>query len=459
MIPKKISSRLFTAEQSLMGKKEIFKRLEILNKTQYYNDDKLKELQWDKLKKLIKHSYETVPYYRSLLDSNGIKPDSINSYDDYRKIPILTRKQISENRDLLISKEYKIEDLKKASSSGSTGEPLALYHTSDFKLWAKAHQLRNYNWCGGYEIGDRFALLWGSEIYFKLKTYLDMFENKLMNRIEFNTFRLNEKYLLDMCKKLSKFKPKLISSYPSSLLFMSEVMLKHNINVSPAAIQTTSETLTQIDRKIISERFNCKVMDKYGSRETNVIACECEEQMGMHINIENTFVEFLRDGKPVKPGEIGEIVVTNLNNYGMPLIRYAIGDLGIPLEEKCKCGRTLPLMRQLNGRESDIITTVNGDMIDSYFFSYLLQDFKEIAYFQIVQTTLKDITLNLVMNKEIEKKNFESKITEKINFFTNNSFDIHYEYVDNIPIEKSGKRRITISKVPFEWGKMLSESK
>ena len=458
MIPKKISSRLFTIEQTMMGKKEIFNRLEFLNKSQYYDDSKLKELQWTKLKKIIKHSYETVPYYRNLFDSNGIKPDNINSYEEYRKIPVLTRKKISENKDLLISKEYKLEDLKKASSSGSTGEPLTLYHTADFKLWSKAHQLRNYNWCGGYEIGDRFALLWGSEIYFKLKTYLDMFENKLMNRIEFNTFRLNEEYLLDICKRLSKFKPRLISSYPSSLLFMSEVMLKHNIRVSPTAIQTTSETLTQRDRKIISERFNCRVMDKYGSRETNVIACECEEQMGMHINIENTFVEFLKDGKPVKPGDIGEIVVTNLNNFGMPLIRYAIGDLGIPLKEKCKCGRTLPLMRQLNGRESDIITTVNGDMVDSYFFSYLLQEFKEIAYFQIVQTTLKDIILNLVMNEGAEREKIENKITEKINFFTKNSFNIYYEYVDNIPIEKSGKRRITISRVPFEWGNMLSSS-
>lgn len=458
MIPKNISSKLFRTEQKLMGKGEIFSRFEFLNKSQYYDEKRLKELQWEKLKNLLIHAYKTVPYYKKVFNEYNINPETINSYDDFLKFPILTRKQIIDNRDDLISEEYQVQDLSRASSSGSTGQPLTLYHTRDFKLWAKAHQLRNYNWCGGYEVGDKFALLWGSEIYFKLKTYLDMFENKLMNRIEFNTFRLNEENLLEMCKKLAKFQPKLISSYPSSLLFMSEVMLKHNLEIRPAAIQTTSETLTDRDRKIIEDRFKCIVLDKYGSRETNVIACECEKKIGMHINCENTFVEFLRDGRPVKPGEVGEIVVTNLNNYGMPLIRYSIGDLGSPIKEKCKCGRTLPLMHNLSGRESDIIITEKGDMVDSYFFSYLLQEFSEIAYFQIVQETIKDIKINVVLSRNIERGNFERKIVEKINIFTNNSFQIHFQYMDSIPMEASGKRRITISKIPFSWGKQLLHS-
>ena len=233
-------------------------------------------------------------------------------------------------------------------------------------------------------------------------------------------------------------------------------MLKHDLEIRPAAIQTTSETLTDADRKLISDRFKCPVLDKYGSRETNVIACECESQMGMHINCENTFVEFLdKDGKPVEDGEIGEIVVTNLNNYGMPLIRYAIGDLGSPIKQKCKCGRTLPLMHGLSGRESDIVITKNGDMVDSYFFSYLLQEFSEISYFQIVQETLEDITVNIVLSRRIEQREFEDKISERIHHFTNNSFNIHYKYVDEIPVESSGKRRLTKSKVPFTWGTRL----
>ncbi len=456
MLPANLKAHLYKVEQKFIGNSEVFSRLEFLNESQYYDPQQLHELQWNKLKKLLAYSYKTVPYYQILFNENGIHPDDIVSYNDFLKVPLLSRKQIAENRDALISDAYTRSELKSASSSGSTGQPLTLYHTKDFRLWSKAHQLRNYNWCGGYTIGDKFALLWGSELYFKFKTYLDIIENYLQNRIEFNTFRLNETNMLKICRTLERFKPTLISSYPSSLLFMSEIMEKYNIVITPSAIQTTSETLTENDRSLISKKFNCKVLDKYGSRETNVIASECECQTGMHINCENTFVEFIRDNKPVKPGELGEIVVTNLNNYGMPLIRYSIGDLGVQAAEQCTCGRTLPLMQKLSGRESDIISTSKGDMIDSYFFSYLFQNFGEIAYFQVIQDTIDELVIHIVLNTSVEKDSFEKKIIEKINLITGNSFSILFRYVDTIPVEASGKRRLTISKVPFTWGNRVS---
>ncbi len=459
MIPKKLSNVLFIKEQSLAGKKEIFTRLDYLNKTQYYDYEELKKLQWEKLKKLLEHAYETVPYYQKLFKKLKIKVSDIKTYEDFLKIPILTKQDILDHNDELISNKFDKSELKKTSSSGSTGQPLTIYHTKEFKTWSKAHQLRNYNWCGDYEIGDNFVLLWGTEIYFKTKTLVDKFENFLMNRKEFNTFTLNEKQLTKYCRTMSRFKPVLISSYPSSLLFMAEIMKKYNIKINPKAIQTTSETLTQEDRKKIEKSFNCKVMDKYGSRETNVISCECEEQNGMHINVENVFVEFIRDGKPVKPGEVGEVIVTNLNEYGMPLLRYSIGDLGTPLDHKCKCGRNLPLMKQLTGRKADVIVNSNGDFIDSYFFSYLLQNFPDVKYFQIIQNTLDQIDINLVVKKEANKEFIESEVKRKIEKFLGDSLDIKFNYYDKIITEKNGKRRIVISKIPFDWSNFVNKKK
>ena len=448
-IPKKISQKFYKINQNIKGNAECFSYLEDIKKSQFYSQKEIKTLQWQKLKELLFAAEKNCPYYTNLFKQNNIKVSNINTYEDFIKIPLLDKDDVRNNLDDLISKEFKKEDLILNHSSGSTGQPLAFYQTKDFKIKAKAHQLRNYEWCG-YEIGNKFALLWGSELYFKSRDLLDKLDNVLLNRIELNTFRLTEESLKKYALKLSKFSPKLISTYVSSIYLIGRVIEKYNLpKIKVGAIQTTSEPVSDFYRSFIKDHFGVDVYDKYGSRETNVIGHECVRHDGLHVNSENTFVEFLRDGQPVAEGEIGEIVVTNLNNHGMPLIRYRMHDLGRSLPD-CDCGLGLPKMSNVIGRKSDMIVTTDGGFVDSYLFPYILMRFKAIDMFQVVQDKTNEIKVILKLNSSIDD-DFEAEVTRLIHKFADQNFDVIFVYVDEIPTVNSGKHRLTISNVDYKW--------
>jgi len=445
IIPKDVSKTIYSFYQKLKGNSELFSYLENLKMTQFYTPEKIKSLQWEKLKKLLIYSGANCLYYKKLFKKNNINIADINTYNDFLRIPLLDKKEVRENFFSIISNKFDKNQLLLNHSSGSTGQPLAFYQTKEFKLMAKAHQLRNYEWCG-YEIGDKFALLWGSEIYFNSKFFFDKLENYLYNRLEFNTFCLTEDVLKRYALRLSKFSPKLISTYVSSIYLIGQIVKKYNLpQIKVGAIQTTSEVISDFQRSFIKKNFGVDIFDKYGSRETNVIAHECIKHNGLHINSENVFVEFLRDNKPVKEGEVGEVVVTNLNNYGMPLIRYRMHDLARPLSN-CDCGLGLPKMSHVIGRRSDMIVTADGGFVDSYLFSYILMRFENIKAFQIVQDTLNKLRIRLIV-KEKPDEGFEIEISKLINKFAGKNFRIKFEYVEQISPLSSGKYRLTISHV------------
>ncbi len=451
VIPKKLSQGLYSFELHLVGRQDILSKLNFLKKTQYNSQKKIDELQWKKFKSLLEHAYRTTSFYKQKYVEAGIEPSDIKTRQDLKKIPAITREDILNNADGMVSIKFDKQNLNKAMSSGSTGQPLTLYQTKEFYNWGKAHQLRNYNWCGGYEIGDRFALLWGQNLYFKLKTLREKIENFSINRMELNTFILTEPLLLEYSKKLQKFKPKLISTYVSSILLIGQVIEKYGLKgIKPKAIQTTSENLGPFERKKIEEYFNCEVYDKYGSRETNVISAECNSHQNMHINSENVLFEVVKGGEAAAPLESGDVLVTNLNNYGMPLIRYKNNDVAALVQERCNCGINLPLMKPVIGRKSDLVVSPDGNFVDSYFFSYILSK-EKVEQFQLIQNTKKNLKLVIVPTKELDKMGFEARISNEIHKIAHPDFNINFVYVNKIPKERSGKFKCLKINVKHRW--------
>jgi phenylacetate-CoA ligase len=201
-------------------------------------------------------------------------------------------------------------------------------------------------------------------------------------------------------------------------------------------------------RRVIEEAFASKVTNRYGCEEVSLIACECERHEGLHVNSDSVYVEILRDGQPAAPGEEGSVVVTDLTNRGMPILRYQVGDVSAWAESACSCGRGLPLLKRVEGREADYVTTRSGDLISGISltenFAMLIPG---IAQLQIVQETVDRFLFRIVRSPEFVPASLD-RIAELVSTRFGPDATYECEYVESIPQEPSGKYRFCISRVP-----------
>ncbi|WP_426577770.1 phenylacetate--CoA ligase family protein [Xenorhabdus stockiae] len=441
-----LANKLYWVSEKMQGKGEVAKRLQWLEETQYLSLRECRKLQMEKLHTLLTHAYESVPYYTRVFNERGLKPDDFNSLSDLAKLPLLTRQELTQHQAELISTRADHATLQTNYSSGSTGKRACFVQDANFRLWMRAHQLRTYQWCSGWKVGEPFALLWGSSIYWSLKSVSDRLKNLLSNRREFNTFRLSPELIGEFTRNLASFNPVLISTYTNAMHLIARQMERESIRV-PAlrAIQGTSEPLPPIIRERLQRVFRCEVYDKYGSRETNIVSHESPHHDGMLIQVENVAEEFLRDdGSACQPGETGRVVLTTLNNFAMPLIRYETSDLASPMAGNCTSGLGLPRMSHVAGRQQDLILTPDGAYIDAYLFSFLIMRFEEIEWFQVVQDSLESLRIRLMVPTGISRQRCD-EIVERIHHHAGYPFHIEFEQLDRMPDSPTGKFRLCVS--------------
>src|SRR4030066_461450 len=325
----------------------------------------LRETQLKKLRSMIRYAYENVPFYHRRFEQNKVKPDDIVSIDDLIKIPVTTKSQIQScPLQDLVSRTADLDRLATRSTSGSTGMPLTIAVSGkvvDFEgvLW---HRALSEN---GLELRERMSIISDPRSFPKDRRFFETFG--ISRRQYISIFDHAEAQLT----LLEQFKPHAIKGYPSSLAILADYCKQRTIAFKPRLIFTTSEVLDRESRDLISSAFEADLIDNYATQEFALLAWECYEHMGYHVNIDSVVMEFTKEGETVAPGERGEILCTSLFNETMPLIRYEIGDVGIPIEEQCSCGRTLPLMKIVEGRKDDFLTSIDGRMISPrVFFPY-----------------------------------------------------------------------------------------
>lgn len=458
MIPQSIAKNLYWLSQRVRGRSDIARRLAWLEDTQWLNAEETKELQFRKLHSIIRHAYATVPYYTHLMRQHGLTPNSFHTIEDLAKLPLLERATLRGSQQSLLSSEADQKTLVTNYSSGSTGARAVFVQDLNFRLWMRAHQLRTYAWCSNWKLGEKFVLLWGSEIYWSMKQIVDKLDNFLTNRREFNTFLLSPQLIDRFVDQLQRFEPVLISTYSNAMHLIARAAQRRNLKLNQLrAIQSTSEPLPPALRQRMSEVMACEIYDKYGSRETNVVAHESPRHQGMCIQSENVVVEIVRaDGTHCKPGEIGRVVLTTLNNFSMPLIRYATSDLATLMTGTCISGIGLPRMSAVAGREQDLIVTPRGDSIDSYFFSYLIMQCSQIDWFQVIQTRQDALTIKIYAPNGLSLE-MQRSLIERIKHHCDFEFKISLEMLNEIPSFGTGKFRLCVSEVeqPKEPNKRL----
>ena len=425
-------------------RKDKLRNFQELERSQWLSTDEIKEIQNHKFLKLISHCKKNVPYY-SAVDAL----DSIGSLDDIGKLPFLTKDMITENLRSLQASNYPAKRFKLNSTSGSTGKTLRFYSDSE-NIMSLGILMRNNMWTG-WNIGEKQAMLWGANYdILKAKNVFSRVKNQFIHKMLYlSSYDMTEENMLNYLDKINKYKPRLITAYPSGIYEFASFLEKSRLNIhSPEAVIVSAETLFEYQREKIETVFNCKVFNRYGCRELANIAHQCEVQDGLHINSEHVYVEIINEaGKPCRPGELGEIVVTDLDNYVFPFLRYKIGDIGRLSDKTCACGRGLPLLESVEGRVFDVIIGANGNKLVGSF--WLVKDIPGIKQFQIVQEKFDSIDVRLVVDENYEEK-LEQILIERIYQYCGKNMKARIQFIDEIPLTSSGKFRFVISKCsPF----------
>jgi phenylacetate-CoA ligase len=449
IVPPGLARPLYWGLQRLRGRDEVRRRYQQLMAAQWRSPAENRAAQLEGARALVEHAYATVPYYRRVMDERGMRPADVATLDDLRRLPLLTRPLLLENRELLVSDRADRRTLQVNYSSGSTGVRAEFRQDDDFRQWQRALQLRTYGWCGDWRLGEPFALLWGSEIYWSYKHAVDRFEHLLTNRREFNTFRLSPELIERFLNALVQMRPVLVSTYANAIHLLAKEAERRGMALPPPrAVQAASEPLTPDMRETIRRVFGCPVWDKYGLRETGMVAHESPGGGGaMCVQTENVHVEFLRDdGEPCAPGEVGRVVLTSLTNVSMPLIRYETTDLAAPLEGACPSGRGFPLMSPVSGRLQDLIVTPDGGHIDAYFFSYLIMRFEEIHWFQVIQRGAERLHLRVLAPGGL-RPGTRAALAERIRHHCGFEFALDVELLDRMPESPTGKFRLCVSEL------------
>jgi len=402
----------------------------------------------EKLREIINYSYINIPYYRSHFKKCGISPEEIQSIEDLSLLPVLTKREVLENEKELINPNFR-KKLYARKTGGSTGMTL------HFKKEAKALALndaimyRCYDWYG-IDIGDKQVRFWGVPVTKKLR-WKEQFKDFILNRIRISAFDISKSSCLKQHKKIKKFKPSYFYGYTTAIygfcMFMKEWGIDLN-ELNLKAVICTAEKMYPHHKKLFDEMFDCPVVDEYGSSENGIIAFQCREG-NMHMMSDHMCIEFLDEkNKPVKPGELGRIVITDLSSYAMLLIRYDIGDMGRYSEKKCTCGVNFPLMEIVEGRKEDFIHTKDGKLVHAAYLCYTLKD-DTVHEFKMYQKSIDSFLVQIVKSPLFDKES-EETLEQKLRTNLGNEIKINFNYLDRIPRDKSGKLRYFVSELNHE---------
>ncbi len=237
------------------------------------------------------------------------------------------------------------------------------------------------------------------------------------------------------------------SGYVGPLVRLAEWLLANHRQVArPASVIGAAEALHPFQRELIEKAFGAPAYNTYGCREFMLIASECEHRQGLHVNADHLVVETLdHEGMPAIDGS-GEVAVTDLFNYGMPFIRYVNGDMATYATSTCACGRGLPMLASVDGRKLDAIRTPAGHILPGEFFPHMLKDVPGLARFQLVQRRLDRLDLSIVRGRGFEDASLDY-IRREVGKVLGDSAELHCHFVDDIPLTRSGKLRVTVSEL------------
>lgn len=440
---------------------DLLQRMNTYKASQWLSTEALREMQFQKLSKLLKHAYDNVPLYREKFETIGAVPEDIKSFEDYAKFPTLVKKELQERLDDLTAKNADPANLLKGITSGSSGQPTIYLQerTSNRDRVAAGKRLTGI---AGWDVGLRLFYLWrdspfqieGDKItavdnrYVLPDTLVRRFKRRLHDRfgvvnptLRVDPTMMTESEMADMFRRLKRFNPDVVISYVNTLYRFAQFMEDEKLSgIHPRSVIVSSESLYPHQRELMERVFGCRVYNRYGLSETGIVAIECEERNGLHINQEILHIEY----QPTV-SDTQEIVVTDLINHGMPILRYETGDTGVPVTGTCACGRGLERIGNLEGRVIELLPSKLGGHVNGQLFAtfHWIQGVKQ---YQVIQDRIDAFRINIVKTGEFESRNLDPMV-EVIREKFGEDAQVDVNYLDTIPFTSGGKYKLVVSKI------------
>lgn len=421
----------------------------LLRETEWQDRTTLEAYQDERLRALISHAYETVPYYRRRFDAIRLKPSDIRSGDDLPKIPLLTRSDVKQHFSDLISRSAP-RHLTGGHTSGTTGSPLAVCYDAAVVAMAYAALDRHYRWAGCTlaRNGDRIAVARGNVIVpLRQRGGPYWRHNRRQNQLLLSSFHLSPANLPLYFDAMKQFAPVVLDGYPSTLFILAKYLKNIGATFPLKAVISSSETLYDFQRALIEERFACRVFDYFALAERVVFSGECERHEGHHLAMEYGIAEVLdTEHQPVKAGMPGTLVGTGLHNWGMPLIRYVTNDQASFKPHTCSCGRALVLMDDVTTKAEDVLTLKDGRLISPSVLTHPFKPMDCIEASQIIQKDYDRIVIRLVPRSDYTPSAGATLVRE-LRDRLGEDVSIEIELTDALPQSANGKFKWVISEV------------
>lgn len=403
---------------------------------------------------LLEYCSRHVPYYRKFFEDTGAEPRDFDTLEQFSKFPVLTRSLLAENRESLRS-DIPTPKTYRNSTGGSTGSPVTFYQDQDYLFRSLASIDFASDICG-YRAGGKQLYLWGSDRdASKNGGWKNRISAYIGNTVWINMFGISQPDLRRLAGQVSGWRPDIIYAYTSSARLLAEVFEKKKLRpLRNTAIQVTAETVTAADREYIGKYLGGEIFNRYGSREVSIVAHECRAHRGLHIFTPTNYLEL---GNRVRKTGYSPVIITNLTNRAMPLLRYEIGDLALPASEgPCPCGMGFPRIAHVAGRISDLIRTPSGDLFHGEYFTHLFYGLDSVRRFQVEQVTLHELKIRIEMSEFGQSEDIATFLERKIRTEVDASLSLTFEFRDIITPSESGKFRYTLSRLPQVPGMVLA---
>lgn len=438
---------IYPMHEKIMGR-QTFAYLQDLEKQQRFSPDRLEELRFRKLKELLIHARNNIPFYTQRFSDAGFDPDRMQSIDDIKKLPFLTKADIKQNLEQMTWKNCP-GGLHRYNTGGSSGEPLIFYFDKRRQAWDKAARMLTHRWWG-IDVGDKELYLWGSPVEATRQDRIKDLRDRLTNELLISAFEISEARVGEIIATFKRFRPSCVFGYPSTIDLFCKMADKQGHNLSGLGVKvifTTAELLYDHQRESISDHFgSIPVADGYGSREGGFVSHQCREG-NYHIMDPNYVIEYVKDDLPAAEGEDGEIILSHLDAWGMPLIRYRTGDVAQPVSNKCTCGCTFNTMERIQGRTTDFVVTPDGRWQHALSVIYIVRDIPGVDKFKIIQHAVDEMQVLVKLIPSLFPDDGEKIIIQGIKKRMGEEVDVRVEFVEEIPHESSGKYRYVVSHV------------
>ncbi len=419
-------------------------RLNEIKKFQWLPKHDIEKYQKLYFKKLINLIVNSVPFYQSYFYEKRLSIEDFHNLDDLKKLPIITKDILKNNFEHLKISNYsgKTYEMK---SSGSTGEQTTVLVDKNVNEEVFSTQLLFWSW-GGFFMGaphlqTGMSLKRGIVKYLKDLIFLCSYRS---------AFELSDDAIEKIIKTIKHKNIKYLFGYASSIFLIAKYIKNCNMDIRLHKIFIWGDCLFPHYRILIEEVFSCKVSDCYGLGEGLQVACQCEMNDSLHIAEHHVIVEIMDSSyqRSCNDNEIGKVIVTRLMPGPMPLLRYDTGDIASFIPGVCDCGRSLRMLTRIQGRDTDIIRSPKGDRLIVHFFTQIFEMIPEIKQFQVRQSHLEAIDILYIPDNGFGEELLK-RIQEQIHDNCKYKFKINFKKVDDIPLEKSNKRRFVISSFPL----------